>query len=137
CRRRKCRFGAWSDIGTCRRRDRPGPRRRGAGRAVQATSVEPPAGFGVSGLPPLSASELEAAPESAPSDLPLPLPLFLPFDLKSVSYQPVPLRRKPAAEIFFFRLASPQDGQKTSRSSEIFCSASSSCPQSALVHWYS
>ena len=49
---------------------------------------------------------------------------FLLPDLKSVSYQPPPLRRKPAAEIFFFRASAAHSGQVTSGGSLTFCRTS-------------
>jgi hypothetical protein len=59
---------------------------------------------------------------------------FLP-DLKSVSYQPPPFRRKPAAETFFTSEGFPHSGQSVSASSLTFCRVSNSCPQ--LSHRYS
>jgi len=53
---------------------------------------------------------------------------WLPF-LKSVSYQPPPLRRKPAAEISLRRCGSPQAGHSATGGSLIFCMISISCPQ--------
>ena len=55
--------------------------------------------------------------------------------LKSVSYQPPPFKRKPAAEIFFFNSASLQAGQITKGSAFSFCKASCWWPQA--LHWYS
>jgi hypothetical protein len=52
---------------------------------------------------------------------------FLPF-LKSVSYQPPPLSRNPAAEIFFTSVGSLQAGQISRGSSLIFCMVSISWP---------
>lgn len=51
---------------------------------------------------------------------------FLLPDLKSVSYQPPPLRRKPAADIFFFKASAAHSGQVTSGGSLTFCKTSSS-----------
>ena len=45
---------------------------------------------------------------------------FLP-DLKSVSYQPPPVKRNPAAETFFFSVAIAHWGQSVSAASRIFC----------------
>ncbi len=45
-------------------------------------------------------------------------------DLKSVSYQPPPLRRNTGAEISFFMLGLPQDGHFFSGASLIFCMTS-------------
>ena len=59
---------------------------------------------------------------------------FLP-DLKSVSYQPPPLRRNAAAVTIFFMAGLPHSGQSFRGSSEIFCSTSVWKPHS--VHWYS
>src|SRR5690625_1755124 len=47
--------------------------------------------------------------------------------LKSVSYQPLPFSRKPAAEIFLTNAGSAQAGQSTRGASLIFCNASHSC----------
>ena len=58
----------------------------------------------------LEAPESEVAP-LAPGDL-----SFL-ESLKSVSYQPVPLRRKAAADTCFLSAASLHSGQKTNGSS--------------------
>jgi hypothetical protein len=48
--------------------------------------------------------------------------------LKSVSYQPLPLSLKPAADIFFFNSGSVQLGQWIKGFALIFCNASYSCP---------
>ena len=42
------------------------------------------------------------------------------FSLKSVSYQPPPFRRNPAAEISLFSFGAPHSGQIVSGSSDIF-----------------
>ena len=55
-----------------------------------------------------------------------PARFFLLPLLKSVSYQPPPFSRKPAALILRFSCGSPHCGQTDSGSSEIFCSFSSS-----------
>ena len=60
---------------------------------------------------------------------------FLLPDLKSVSYQPPPLRRKAAAETNFFMADLPHSSHFLSGLSLIFCKTSISKPQ--LVHWYS
>ena len=49
---------------------------------------------------------------------------FLLLDLKSVSYQPLPLNRNPAADTSFFSALALQDGQSINGSSLIFCNAS-------------
>jgi hypothetical protein len=59
---------------------------------------------------------------------------FLP-DLKSVSYQPPPFRRKPAADTFFTSAGLPHSGQSVSAASLTFCRVSNSCPQ--FSHRYS
>ena len=71
----------------------------------------------------------------ASDDVFSPAIFFLSPVLKSVSYQPPPLRRNATAETFFFNSARPQAGQSRLGSSLIFCRASSSCWQ--LWHWYS
>jgi hypothetical protein len=53
---------------------------------------------------------------------------FVPL-LKSVSYQPPPFKRKPAAEIFLIKSGLLHAGQLTKGWSLIFCKASCSCPQ--------
>src|SRR5207253_5910552 len=60
---------------------------------------------------------------------------FAPEFLKSVAYQPLPLRWNPASEISLERLFLPQTGQSDSGASVNFWSASSLCPQAA--HRYS
>ena len=60
---------------------------------------------------------------------------FFAFVLKSVSYQPPPFKRKPAAETFLTRDLSPQLGHFTNGFSLIFCNSSNSCPQD--LHAYS
>jgi hypothetical protein len=60
---------------------------------------------------------------------------FLP-DLKSVSYQPPPFKRKPAADIRFTKLSLLQFGQIFNGSSLSFCIASSSCPQLSQRYSY-
>src|SRR5438105_2269250 len=60
---------------------------------------------------------------------------FAPEFLKSVAYQPLPLRWNPASEMSLERLFLPQTGQSDSGASVNFCSASSLCPQAA--HRYS
>ena len=75
----------------------------------------------------LAGLSLAVDPELALSEP--PARFFLLPVLKSVSYQPPPLRRNAAAETFFFNEASPQAGQSSSGSSLIFCNASSSLPQ--------
>jgi hypothetical protein len=52
--------------------------------------------------------------------------------LKSVTYQPVPLSRNPAADTSFCNVAVLQTGQMVSGGSEIFFKTSSRLPQ--LVH---
>jgi hypothetical protein len=72
-------------------------------------------------------SELELELESEPDDPELPVVLglspatffFLPV-LKSVSYQPSPFRRNPAADTSLFSLSSLQIGQTFNGSSESF-----------------
>ena len=67
----------------------------------------------------------ESLVESLPDSLPLlSAGFFLSEFLKSVSYQPVPFRRKAAADTCFRKPASPHSGQKTKGSSDIFCKAS-------------
>ena len=61
-----------------------------------------------------------------PDELSAGATLFLPPDLKSVSYQPPPFKRKPAADIFFFNPSAAHSGQLTSGASLIFCKTSSS-----------
>jgi hypothetical protein len=62
----------------------------------------------------------DAEPDSVERESEDPERLRFSPDLKSVSYQPPPFRRNPAAEIFFTSLASPQDGQSFKGSSLIF-----------------
>jgi len=59
---------------------------------------------------------------------------FLPL-LKSVSYQPLPFKRKAAAETSLLSLGSPQDGQSVSGASFSFCNFSNLWSQA--WHWYS
>lgn len=73
---------------------------------------------------------LEVLPPSAPDTF-----FFLP-DLKSVSYQPPPFRRKPAADIRLIKLSLLQFGQVFNGSSLSFCIASSSCPQLSQRYSY-
>ena len=80
----------------------------------------------VSDFEPASVFELALGLSSLPSAF------FL--SLKSVSYQPELLRRKPGAEIFFFNASLLQDGQDCSGASLSFCSASSSCPHSVQTY---
>ena len=62
----------------------------------------------------------------SPADEPAsPARFFLLPLLKSVSYQPPPFSRKPAALILRFSCGSPHCGQTDRGSSEIFCSFSS------------
>ena len=61
-----------------------------------------------------------------PDELSAGATFFLPPDLKSVSYQPPPFKRKPAADIFFFSPSAAHSGQLTSGASLIFCKTSSS-----------
>ena len=76
--------------------------------------------------------ELESELESEPVDPELPVVLglspatffFLPV-LKSVSYQPLPFKRKPEADISFLSLALSQAGQSANGASLSFCNASS------------
>ncbi len=51
---------------------------------------------------------------------------FLPPDLKSVSYQPPPFSRKPAADIFFFNPSAAHSGHLSNGASLIFCKTSNS-----------
>lgn len=63
-------------------------------------------------------SELESPLDPEESEAP---EMFLLFpDLKSVSYQPAPFKRNPAAEIFFTSALSAQTGHTSSGSSLIF-----------------
>jgi len=69
------------------------------------------------------------APDDEGAELevfPSPARFFFFPDLKSVSYQPPPDKRKPAAEICFFMLALPHAGQSTKGESLSFCKTSSS-----------
>src|SRR3546814_1408317 len=85
------------------------------------------------GAAPLS-SALVAADLSALLSPPCsPARFFLPPDLKSVSYQPPPLRRKPAAETCLISFGLPHSGQTVSGGSEILCRISLSAPQA--VQW--
>jgi len=54
---------------------------------------------------------------------------FFEPDLKSVSYQPPPFNRKPAADTFLTSFGSLHSGQTLSGSSLTFCRVSNSCPQ--------
>src|SRR5699024_4881499 len=93
--------------------------------------------FGLSGF--AASPELVELPELAVPSLDLSLPLSAILrrssDLKSVSYQPPPARRKLAADILRLSAASPHAGQSVSGASDNFCSRSSSSPQ--LRHTYS
>jgi len=51
-------------------------------------------------------------------------PAFFPESRKSVTYQPVPFRAKPAAVSCFTRRGWPHSGQSRSGASESFCRAS-------------
>ena len=64
--------------------------------------------------------------DDEPDELSAGATFFLPPDLKSVSYQPPPFKRKPAADIFFFNPSAAHSGQLTSGASLIFCKTSSS-----------
>lgn len=75
--------------------------------------------------------DVEAGEASPPALLLSRLRFLSPPFLKSVSYQPPPLRRKPAAEIFFLSVSPPHAGQVFSGSSLIFCMVSNSCAQSS------
>jgi len=66
----------------------------------------------------------------------LDVTFFLPPDLKSVSYHPPPFKRKPAAEILFFRLSVAHAGHFTSGGSLTFCRTSTSWPQFAQRYSY-
>jgi|TARA_A200000113_G_scaffold86185_1_gene76859 hypothetical protein len=59
-------------------------------------------------------------------ELSLPDTFFFLPDLKSVSYQPPPFKRNPAAEILFFNASALHSGHVTNGLSLIFCTASSS-----------
>src|SRR6185436_15980647 len=61
--------------------------------------------------------------------------LGLATPLKSVAYQPLPFRWKPAALTSLASVDLPQAGHSVRGRSESFCSTSFSCPQ--LVHRYS
>jgi hypothetical protein len=76
-----------------------------------------------------------AVPDVEAPALASPAKFFLAPDLKSVSYQPPPFKRNPAAEICFFNAGFAQAGQSTKRSSLNLCSASNAWPQTS--HWYS
>src|SRR3569833_3038435 len=56
---------------------------------------------------------------------------FLPLSRKSVTYQPLPFNRKPAADTCFFNAGAPHSGQSVSGASLIFCNASSAWPQAS------
>jgi len=62
--------------------------------------------------------EAGAAPFESPAKF------FLFPDLKSVSYQPPPFKRKPAAEICFFNVGLPHSGQSINALSLKRCKAS-------------
>jgi hypothetical protein len=81
------------------------------------------------------ALEAVAPVELGEDELASPAIFFLLPDLKSVSYQPPPLRRKPAADICFFNVGLLQAGQSTRAASLIFCKTSSMCSQAS--HRYS
>src|SRR5690554_6629071 len=64
----------------------------------------------------------------SPLASPPPSARFLRLEvLKSVSYQPPPLSRKPAAEIFLTSAGCAHAGQSTKGASLNFCNASNSC----------
>ena len=93
-------------------------------------------------LPELEASELEvlelfeeAESPSLEPELESPDRFFFFPDLKSVSYQPPPFSRKPAADTFFTRALSLHFGQSVKGASLTFCRVSNSCPQ--FSHRYS
>jgi hypothetical protein len=103
----------------------------------QAALLEEAVGVGLLLLavePPVEAPELEVEPDSEPPP-DSPARFFFPFFLKSVSYQPPPLRRNPAALTLRRSSGFPQPGQSRRGSSAIFCSFSSWCWQA--WHWYS
>lgn len=70
-----------------------------------------------------------------PSDPSLFAKFFLLPDLKSVSYQPPPFNRNPAAEISLVSELLPHSGHFLRGFSLIFCNASNWCPH--FSHWYS
>lgn len=73
--------------------------------------------------------DFEPSPESDPDWLSEPADKFRLFpDLKSVSYQPLPLSRKPAADTFLISAFSIHSGHSLSGSSLIFCKVSNSWP---------
>jgi len=84
----------------------------------------------------LDLAELSLALPESPPDAPVapllesPLTFLRPPLLKSVSYQPPPFKRNPAADIFLIRLSLLQLGQAVSGASLIFCIVSNSCSQS-------
>lgn len=83
--------------------------------ALEASVFGAASGFGEPEA--VDASDLDADSSSAPARL----RLFSLSPLKSVSYQPPPLRRKLGAETSFFSAFLPHDGHFVSGASEIFC----------------
>ncbi|GIS52028.1 MAG: hypothetical protein Ct9H90mP27_5190 [Gammaproteobacteria bacterium] len=84
--------------------------------------------------PPLSLS-FEEPEELSPPDFSSELDTFFFFpDLKSVSYQPLPLNLKPAADIFFRNFLAPQASHFFSGASLTFCKVSNSCPQLSQIY---
>ena len=81
----------------------------------------------VSDFEPASVFELALGLSSLPSAF------FL--SLKSVSYQPVPFRRKATLEICLLSVSWPHSGQRTRGASLIFCMTSRPCPHA--LHAYS
>src|ERR1043165_1890889 len=66
---------------------------------------------------------------AAPSPFLASVVAGLPLPLKSVAYQPPPLRWNPTGEISLESAGLLHCGQSDSGGSESFCSTSSSCPQ--------
>src|ERR1700716_2468761 len=70
------------------------------------------------------ASLASALTSAFDSSLSAPRRLRLLSFLKSVSYQPPPLRRNAGADTSFFRVRLPHDGQRVNGASVIFCMTS-------------
>jgi len=83
---------------------------------------------------PLSDFVPEVEPELAPLLPSSPERLRLPSFLKSVSYQPLPAKRNPAAETVLYNSGFPQLGQSTQSGSDSFCSLSVSSPQARQLY---
>jgi hypothetical protein len=84
-------------------------------------------------LAPVSVLALDSVPPSdgASAGLPFSAPSFFLPSRKSVTYQPLPFKWKPAAVTCFEKAAAPHDGHRVNGASEIFSNRSFVYPQAA------